>query len=80
MSDQLSSLQKGRGQNGGPWTYGSLWAPNPVYWDPPEWRVPYYGPYGPMWGTPPMVPPPNYNYQLNQANQAQRASQGKQQM
>jgi hypothetical protein len=76
MSDQPSSSRRGEAKKGGPWTYGHLWAPNPGYWGPPEpWRVPNYGSNGPMWGTPPMVPPLNYNYQLNQA---QNASQGKQ--
>ncbi len=37
----------------------------------------YYGPYGPPWGPPHRGPPPNYNYQLNQGNQAQSTSQGK---
>jgi len=68
----------GRGQKGDPWTYGHPWASNPGYWGPLEpWRMPYYGPYGPMWGTPPMVPPPNVNYHY-QGNQASSASQGKQ--
>ena len=37
--------------------------------------MPYYGPYGPVWGAPPMAPPPQvqYNYQ---GNQAISASQG----
>jgi hypothetical protein len=39
--------------------------------------MPYYRPYGPMCGTPPMVPPPNYNYG-QKGNQALSASQGKQ--
>ncbi len=39
--------------------------------------MPCYGPYGPMSGTPPMVPPPNFNYNY-QGNQALSASQGKQ--
>jgi len=76
MSDQQSHPQKGRGQKSGPWTYGRPWATNPAYWGPPEpWRMPYYGPYGPVWGAPPMAPPPQvqYNYQ---GNQAISASQG----
>jgi hypothetical protein len=40
--------------------------------------MPYYEPYGPMWGIPSMVPPPNYNYQIDRGNQAQGTSQGKQ--
>jgi hypothetical protein len=39
--------------------------------------MPYYRSYGPMWGTPPMVPRPNFNYNY-QGNQAPSASQGKQ--
>ncbi len=78
MSDEQSFPKKGQGQKGGPWTYGHPWASNPGYWGPPEpWRMPYYGPYGPMWGTPPMVPPPNFNYGY-QGNQAPSTSQGKQ--
>jgi hypothetical protein len=76
MSDQQSNPQKGRGQKGGPWTYGHPWASNPGYWGPLEsWRMPYYGPYGPMWGTPPIAPPPYVNYSY-QGNQARNASQG----
>jgi hypothetical protein len=76
MSDQQSHLQMGRGQKGGPWTYGHLWATNPGYWGPQEiWRMPYYGPYGPMWGAPPMAPPPQVQY-VYQGNQACSASQG----
>jgi len=37
--------------------------------------MPYYGPYGPMWGNPPMAPPPQVQYN-NQGNQAISASQG----
>ncbi len=34
--------------------------------------MPFYGPYGPVWGAPPMAPPPQvqYDYQGNQANGA----------
>ena len=39
--------------------------------------MPYYGAYGPMWGAPPMAPPPQVNYGY-QGNQAFSASQGKQ--
>jgi hypothetical protein len=39
--------------------------------------MPHYGPYGPMWGTPPMVPPPHVSYNY-QGNQALGASQGQQ--
>ncbi len=39
--------------------------------------MPYYGAYGPMWGVPPMGPPPQVNYGY-QGNQAFSASQGKQ--
>ncbi len=50
----------------------------PGYWGPLElWMGSYYGPFGPPWGPPPRGPSPNYNYQINQGNQAQSASQGK---
>ncbi len=37
--------------------------------------MPYYGPYGPVWGAPPMAPPPQVQYGY-QGNQAISASQG----
>ncbi len=78
MSDQQSNPQMGQGQKGGPWTYRCPWASLPGYWGPPEpWRMPYYGAYGPTWGAPPMVPPPQVNYGY-QGNQAFSASQVKQ--
>ena len=76
MSDQQSHPQQGRGQKSGPWAYGHPWAPNPGYWGPPEpWRMPYYGPYGPMWGAPPVAPPPQVQCN-HQGNQACSTSQG----
>jgi hypothetical protein len=39
--------------------------------------MPYYWAYGPMWGAPPMAPPPQVQYGY-QGNQAYSASQGKQ--
>jgi hypothetical protein len=41
--------------------------------------MPYYGAYGPMWGAPPMAPPPQVQYGY-QGNQAFSTSQGKQKM
>jgi hypothetical protein len=77
MSDQQSNPQ-GRGHQSGPWTFGRPWAPNPGYWGPPEpWRMPYYGPYCPTWGAPPMAPPPQVQYE-QQGNQAFGANGGKQ--
>ena len=78
MSDQQSSPQEGPGSRRKPWTYGRPWTYHPGYWGPTEpWKAPYYEPYGPQWGLPPRVPPPNYNYQYYQGNQAQSASHGK---
>jgi len=78
MSDQQSSPQEGPGSRRKPWTYGRPWTYHPGYWGPTEpWKAPYYEPYGPQWGPPPRVPPPNYNYQYYQGNQAQSASHGK---
>ena len=78
MSDQQSSPQEGPGSRRKPWTYGRPWTYHPGYWGPTEpWKAPYYEPYGPQWGPPPRVPPPNYNYQYYQGNQAQSANHGK---
>ena len=78
MSDQQSSLQEGPGSRLKPWTYGRPWSYHPGYLGPPApWGNPYYEPYGPTWGPPPRVPPPNYNYQNIQGNQTQSASHGK---
>ncbi len=72
MSDQQSSPQEGPGSRRKPWTYGRPWTYHPGYWGPTEpWKAPYYEPYGPQWGPPPRVPPPNYNYQYYQGNHIQ---------
>ncbi len=78
MSDQQSSPQEESGSRQKPWSYGHPWSYHPGYWGPLEpWMGSYYGPFGLPWGPPARGPSPNYNYQINQGNQAQSASQGK---
>jgi hypothetical protein len=78
MSDQQSLCKRGQDQGKKPWTYGRPWTYLPGYWGPPDpWRGPFYEPYSPPWGSPPRVPPPNYNNQIDRGNQAPSTSEGK---